>query len=314
MKSRLPWQIYILMGAAILLGVLLWQVNRQAPQVDVALEGAAIIAGIPSIPNLSGWPKELLSELKRVHTAFNDPETRIEALSSLGELYFANGFYGEAMQCFSALVTVVPEEARWPYFLGIASRDYQDKTDAIYAFERALMLDGSYTNVRYELGMALAESGHIMDSVVHFEALLKIRGWEAWARYGLARSLFLEERYMDADQQLQRAIDLDPEVRKFYELREEIGLYAGDYEKAKQAGRKRDEIPFEKKPYDPWVQQLWESCFDVFRLVRLAESEALEGNAEASLNMLAKAKSLSGSLGYSGEDIEAVEKLIQSRR
>ncbi len=317
MKSRLPKQIYFLIGAAVLLGILLRQVNQQGThsesgKIQNALNEAALISGIPSIPNLSGWPKDLFSELKAVHAALSDPAERIRALGSLGEIYFANGFYGEAVQCFSALSTIEPEAPRWPYFMGLASRDYQDKSQAIASFEQALLLEKSYPNIRYELGLAFVESGHILDSITHFESLAKVKGWEAWAHYGLARGFALEERYREAIGQLERAIEKDSEVREFYSLAEELMLEEGDRVNALKMGAMKIGLSYEKRPFDPWVQSLWEHCYDSFRLMRLAEAEALAGNRDTAVKILAKAKSIAGTLGYDATSFDDVEKLVHA--
>lgn len=300
--TRLPKQIYVLLGAAILLGFLLRQVNRQTTHINGSLIDAELILGIPSIPNLAGWPKEFFSELKRVHEAFNSPDGRMEALASLGELYFSNGFYGEANQCFSALIKIQPDNARWPYFLGLVTRDYQDKSVAIESLERALALDSSYMNIRYVLGLAYLEAGHILDSITHFEILAERALWGPWARYGLSKGLMLEERYEEANDQIDLAIQGDSRVREFYSLQEELSLYSGNLEKAEVARIKKELLSYEKKPYDPWVQGLWESCYDVFRLVKFAESEALVGNRETAIRIQLKAKSISG-----GNEVESVE-------
>jgi len=317
MKSRLPKQIYFLIGAAVLLGILLRQVNQQGPhsgnkRIQNALDDAALIAGIPTIPNLSGWSQDLFSELKSVHAALDVPAERVRALGSLGEIYFANGFYGEAVQCFSALSKIEPKEPRWPYFMGLASRDYQDKSRAIAAFEQALALDKTYPNIKYELGLAFVSSGHILDSIAHFETLAKRKEWESWAYYGLARGFALEERYGDAIVQLERAIEKDPEVREFYSLAEELMIQEGDRARALKIGAIKKELSYEKIPFDPWVQALWEHCYDSFRLLRLAEVEALEGNRDTAVKILAKAKSIAGSLGYDSTSFEDVENLVRT--
>ena len=96
MKSRLPKQIYILMGAALLLGALLVKVNQQVPdsegeRIEDAIDEATLISGIPSVPNLAGWPKDLFTELKQTHAALNEASERVAALGRLGEGYFENG-------------------------------------------------------------------------------------------------------------------------------------------------------------------------------------------------------------------------------
>lgn len=317
MKSRLPKQIYFLIGVAVLLGILLRQVNQQVPpseseKIQNAINEATLVAGIPSIPNLSGWPKEIFTELKREHTALSEPSGRIDALGALGEIYFANGFFGEAIQCFSALVAIEPEVPRWPYFLGLASRDYQDKSAAIRSFERALQLDESYPNIRYELGLALIDSGHILDSIEQFDILAKTNGWESWAEYGIARGLALEERYEAAIESIERAIEREPDVREFYSFAEELILQEGDRNKVELVEAIKNELPYDKRPFDPWVQALWGSCYDTFRLVRLAEAEALAGNRDRGLKVLRKAQSISGAIDYDPVEFESVEELLNT--
>ena len=316
MKSRLPKQIYILMGAVLLLGVLLMTVNQQVPdseseRIQDALDEATLISGIPSVPNLAGWPKDLFTELKQTHAALNEASERVAALGRLGEIYFANGFYGEATQCFAALIKIAPKEPRWPYFMGLASSDYQDKSVAIRSFERALLLDTTYPSIRYELGLAFLDAGHILDSIVHFESLTQLKKWEPWAYYGLARGLAIEERYEKALEFIERAIELDQDVKEFYSFAAELMLYRGDRAKVEEVEAIKNALSYEKRPFDLWFQGLWEFCYDTFRLLRLGEAEALAGNRDRSLEILAKAKLVSGSLEYDPSSFEAIEALIE---
>tara|TARA_B100000900_G_scaffold415031_1_gene443498 strand:- start:1154 stop:2113 length:960 start_codon:yes stop_codon:yes gene_type:complete len=315
MKSRLPKQIYILMGATLLLGILLAMVNQQVPdseseKIQDALDEVTLISGIPSVPNLAGWPKDLLTELKQTHAALSEASERVKALGRLGEIYFANGFYGEATQCFAALMKIAPKEPRWPYFMGLASRDYQDKSVAIRSFERALSLDTTYPSIRYELGLAFVDSGHILDSVVQFESLTQLKEWAPWAYYGLARGLAIEEGYDKALEFIERAIELDQDVKEFYSFAEELMLYRGDRAKVEEVQAIKNALSYEKRPFDLWFQGLWECCYDTFRLLRLAEAEALAGNRDRSLEILAKAKLVSGSFENDPSSFEAIEALV----
>lgn len=289
---RLPKQIYLLIAAAILLGILLRQIDRQASDAEVSILEAELIQGIPAIPNLAGWPQGLLDELRSAHAKFQDPESGIEALANLGELYLANGFYGEARQCFSTLIVLEPEQPRWPYFLGIATRDFRDKRVAIDAFERAIRLDSKYMNIRYELGSTYVASGHILDSIDHFEALKQLEGWTAWADFGLARGFAAEGRYIEALDRLKGATSAEEEARSIFALLNEVAIELGDRELAAEARAKRDSLSFDKAPYDAWMQSLWNRCFDPIRLTRFAMSEALVGNRNQGLQILDRARSL----------------------
>ena len=310
---RLPKQIYLLIAAAVVLGLLLRQIDRKTSEAGESIIEAELIQGIPTIPNLAGWPREFLEELKAVHTRFQETEGRMEALANLGELYLANGFYGEAQQCFSTLVILDPENPRWPYFLGITTRDYRDKRVAIDAFERAIRLDNAYLNIRYELGSVYLASGHILDSVDHFEVLRQVEAWKPWAHFGLAGGLAAEDRYSEAAKQLQLAIAIEKEARSMYALLNELAISTGDRPLAAEARAKRDSLNFDKLPYDPWYQSLWPHCYDTVRLISLATAEALYGQTDRAREVLSKAVELSNGESLASDEYEALLGILDSK-
>ena len=308
---RLPKQIYLLIAAAVVLGFLLRQIDRKTSEAGESIIEAELIQGIPTIPNLAGWPRGFLEELKSVHAGFQEAEGRMEALASLGELYLANGFYGEAQQCFSTLIILDPENPRWPYFLGVTTRDYRYKRIAIDAFERAIRLDEAYLNIRYELGSIYVASGHILDSVDHFEALSKVDVWRPWAHFGLARGFSAEGRYNEASEHLIEAVKLEPEARSIHALLSEVALNQGDRETALESQRERVGLGFEKTPYDPWVQSLADRCYDPIRLIKLARAEVFGGNIDAAREILARLDQLSGEDAQDMAQVKALRELIE---
>ena len=235
----------------------------------------------------------------------------MEALASLGELYLANGFYGEAQQCFSTLVILDPENPRWPYFLGITTRDYRDKRIAIDAFERAIRLDDAYLNIRYELGSVYVASGYILDSVDHFKALSQVDVWRPWAHFGLARGFSAEGRYNEASEHLIEAVKLEPEARSIHALLSEVALNQGDRETALESQRERDNLGFDKTPYDPWVQSLADRCYDPIRLIKLARAEVFGENIDAAGEILARLDQFSGEEAQDMAEVKALRELIE---
>lgn len=312
--QRLPKQIYILIVAAVVLGFLLRQINRQTSETGESILEAELIQGIPGIPNLAGWPQEFLEELKSVHAGFQETEGRMEALASLGELYMANGFYGEAQQCFSTLIILDPENPRWPYFLGFTTRDYRDKRIAIDAFERAIRLDNEYLNIRYELGSIYLASGHILDSVDHFEALIQVDVWRPWAHFGLARGFSAEGRYDEASEHLIEAVKLEPEARSIHALLSEVALNQGDRETALESQRERDDLGFDNTPYDPWVQSLADRCYDPIRLIKFARAEVFSENIDAARETLARLDKVSGEEAKDMVEVEVLRELMKAIR
>ena len=312
--QRLPKQIYILIVAAVVLGFLLRQINRQTSETGESILEAELIQGIPGIPNLAGWPQEFLEELKSVHAGFQETEGRMEALASLGELYMANGFYGEAQQCFSTLIILDPENPRWPYFLGFTTRDYRDKRIAIDSFERAIRLDNEYLTIRYELGSIYLASGHILDSVDHFEALIQVDVWRPWAHFGLARGFSAEGRYDEASEHLIEAVKLEPEARSIHALLSEVALNQGDRETALESQRERDDLGFDKTPYDPWVQSLADRCYDPIRLIKFARAEVFSENIDAARETLARLDKVSGEEAQDMVEVEVLRELMKAIR
>ena len=258
---RLPKQIYLLIAAAIALGFLLRQINRQTIDAGESILEAELIQGIPAIPNLAGWSQGFLEELKTVHARFQDSEGRMEALASLGELYLANGFYGEAQQCLSTLVILDPEEPRWPYFLGLATRDSSDKRIAIDAFERAIRLDSTYLNIRYELGSVYVASGHISDSVEHFQVLSEVDAWFPWAYFGIAKGFAAEGRFNEAADRLRRAIEREGEARSMHALLNDVAIDKGDRVLAAEARSKRGLFGIRQNSIGSLVPIAMESLF-----------------------------------------------------
>ncbi len=321
MKLRLPKQIYILIAAAVILAFLMRQIDRQTePVEDSILEAelilleAELISGIPIVPNLTGWPPELLAALKEIHEGFSDEATRVGSLAALGRLYFINGFMGQARQCFDALRKIEPDEPRWSYFLGVATRDHQSKELAVEAFGSALALEEEYPNIRYNLGRMYLESSRISESVEVFEDLLDRYAWRGWARHGLAEGLFLEERYREALDELELAIAASPDVREFYSMKEGVARFAGDSTAIEEARIEKERLAFEREPYDPWVQALWQQCFDPFRLLRLAKTEYFESHFARAFEILERAAKIDGDNEEVLEALEMLSERIESGR
>ena len=313
----MPKQIYVLVGAAAVLGVLLYEVQRRSEldraQMEQSLLEAELILGIPQIPDLLGWPESMRAELSRLHEGLELGATQVESLQDLGRFYFINGFMGQARQCFGALRNIEPKNPQWPYFLGLATNDFQDKAIAVEAFEASIASDEGYANARYWLGRALMDSGDLPGARRAFETLLHDKEWEAWARYGIAEGLSLEERFEEGLAELDRAIELDSSIRSFHALKDEIAALAGDRERREEAQTAYLRLPFEVEPFDPWEQSLWPLCYDAFRLLQLARAQQREENWEVATTMLERAAEMDPGNDFIIEALQSIEVEIGRR-
>ena len=84
-------------------------------------------------------------------------------------------------------------------------------------------------------------SGHILDSVDHFEALIQVDVWRPWAHFGW-RGDFRQKGYDEASEHLIEAVKLEPEARSIHALLSEVALNQGDRETALESQRERDDL------------------------------------------------------------------------
>jgi tetratricopeptide (TPR) repeat protein len=97
-------------------------------------------------------------------------------------------------------------------------------SDAVRAYEKAVKLNGSSTNV-YSLGQAYMQTGRHGEAELQFLRVLRMEPETPYGNFGLGRNYSRQRRYEDAIRQFQMAIDRDS---RFYDARAEMGYALAD--------------------------------------------------------------------------------------
>ena len=236
---------------------------------------AIVAAALPPVPDLQAVPSGLS---ERIATAEARAHTRLTApkgLAELSRLYHANGFLGEAMQCYAGLERLAPTEPRWPHLHATILAGYGEIEPAEQLWRRVVQLAPDYVAARLRLGDCLLKTNRSAEAATTYADVLKRSPGNSYALLGLARIDLEAKRWDQARERLETVVnqtnynlgyDL---IVSLYERIGERTRAAAIRGSAKASGAYRD-------PPDPWVDELIDLCFDAYRL-------SLEAGAAAGL-------------------------------
>lgn len=249
-------------------------------------------AAAPARPDVTGRSPELVGRIAEAERALADGPRRIEALRELSQLYHANGFYPEATQCYQSLIALEPREARWPHRAADIFAGYGQLEEAVPLWRRAVELDPSYLPAGIRLGDALLKLNAFDEAAAAYQAVLSRASNNPYALVGLARVDAQAQRWTQARDRLEKASN-------------ESGLTIGAdllvtvYEKLNQRtqaealrGRTKASGSF-FDPSDPWLDEVYEDCYDAYRLSLVAGAVQRAGDATKGLRLLQRAVALS---------------------
>lgn len=138
-------------------------------------------------------------------------------LQAAGEAHESEKDYEAALQSFDHVLKLEPRRPGVHYKMGRVylrrfqeSHDAKDQGFAADQFRAELEIDPQNGNALYELAQLDHDAGRLEDSRKEFEALVTARPEFEQARVGLAAVLVESNAAQLAVQQLQRAVELDP--------------------------------------------------------------------------------------------------------
>ena len=248
-------------------------------------------ASVPERPDLSDRPAELRKRILTCEEIVQNGPQRLEGLRELGSLYHANGYYAEASRCYQALMAVEPGEPRWPHLLADILAGYGQLEDAIPLWRRTVELDPRHLPAGIRLGDALLKVNDEAAATQAYEQVLSQAPGNAHALAGLARVDVRNERFAQARDKLERAarqsgssIGADLLVTVY----EKLGLNA---EAEQMRGRVKASGAF-FDPFDPWLNEIFENCYDSYRLSIAAGNIMRGGDPSHGLRLLQRATAL----------------------
>ncbi|MEZ5276572.1 MAG: tetratricopeptide repeat protein [Opitutaceae bacterium] len=281
MAKRFGWVAGF--GAVLLLVLSGWWWWR-----GIAEENGVIAASIPEQPDLAAWPSLFVKRLSTSEERARSGPDRLRGLAELSRLYHANGFYEEAVACYTGLLRVDPGNAVWPHRLAFLLAESGRLEEALALWRMTVAIAPDFPPARIRLGDALLKMNRWAEAAEVYQAALDRDETQAHAQLGLARVDFehgdweaarirLEEAGRLSGQRIGR--DLLPTVLEALGDEDEAAAIRGE---AKAFGAYSD-------IRDPWLEELFEDCYDTYRLAVAAGDAGHAGDNPMAIHRLERA-------------------------
>lgn len=281
MKLRI---LLILLAGAVLGagGFWWWRAGGQAQIVAAAL---------PPVPDLSGALPVLRRHILEANARARHRLTAVRGLEELARLYQANGYLDAAMRCDEGLEVLEPNEPRWFHYDATILGGYGEIAHAEKLWRRVIQLAPDYVPARLRLGGCLIKTDQLGKARATYEAVLKIRPNDPYAKLNLAR-IDMEEKRWDEARPLLEAVVQESHYELGYDLivtlYDHLGLTgrADAIRGAAKASGAYHDFP------DPWMNELMDACYDPYRLGLLAGVAAHSGDSVRAFRLLKRAIAL----------------------
>ncbi len=283
MNPRARWLVAL--AAAVVLAGGAWAVREIRAR-------RAWAAGRPPVPDVSTWPGVFQAQLRAddARAARWPPDTA--ALGDLAALYMANGFSAQAETCLRTLCGRDPAQARWPHLLGSLLASYGRLEEALPFFQAAVARDPGDIPARLRMGAILLKTNRSEASAAAYREVLKISPTDPYALLGLARVDLEQGRWSAARLELEAAVRAHPDFPAAFNQLAKIYERSGNLEQAEESRQRGEALGRYRDLADPWVDDLWQVCYDVYRLQVIAATRTATGQLRAARPVLERALGL----------------------
>ncbi len=292
---------YLVLGLVIILALLAGlRLQRQQPPAN------AIIAGLPAMPDLRRWPREMRERVTAASSAAADPGTSTKALSELALLYFSNGYATEAAQTLQVLTRVDPTKGRWPYLLGILKERAGDREGAEAQFASAVRLAPDYAPALIHQANLQGILGRADSARRIFEQCLALAPEDPRVPFGLAKLDYAHGDERAAIERLRSAVRQHPKYQEIHLMLADLLAKAGD---AAHAAEQRAFLyggQSSPPDNDPLLDEAYQYCYDSFRLLSQGESRIVTQDFAGALPYMQRAALLDP------QDVEIQEGLARA--
>lgn len=190
----------------------------------------------------------------------DDPESgdgkRAGALGEMGRIYYTYGLTAAAEVCYVNAITLAPQEARWPYYLGMLLQREGRFEEAAQAYRRSLQLDPAYPPTLFYLAEVELAREDAAAAEAALDKYLELEG-ESAAGWALRGELALSRKdYARAVEHLEKALELFPRANRLHVPLALAHRNLGNMDKARENLARRGSIG--ARPADPRIDQLEE--------------------------------------------------------
>lgn len=250
-----------------------------------------ITAGLPPPPAEPVWPEELQTRIARARERAAGLRGAAAALGELSRLYHANGFLREAMQCYATLEQLEPAEPRWRHRHATLLAGLGEAEPALARWEQVRTLAPDYLPAQLKLGDLLLKTNQPERAAAVFEKVLQRQADHPHALLGLARIDLEAGRWAEARTRLETVV-AKTNYALGYDLIVTVYEHFGDNARALEIRGRAKASGAYREVADPWLDELIDGCFDVYRLSLEAGLASRSGDPATARRLLERAVAL----------------------
>lgn len=285
-----PLRTILIISAVTAAAVLAWMEWKMVER------HALIGSSLPARPALAAWPAELTREIAAAESEAKSYRHSAAGLETLGRLYHANGFYNEAMQCYAALQGIAPTDAHWPYFQSSILADFGRLEEARPFAERAVRLAPTYLPAHLRLAEVLFKSNQTAAAAKSYQEVAQRESGNVYALLGLAKCDIAKGDWTTARDRLRAALKIDPDFIGALSLLVTVSEHFDDRTEAAALNARIGKKEFVDYR-DPWLESLFDVCYDPYRLSVAASMANFAGDLPAARRWLERAIGLAPKAG-----------------
>lgn len=214
------------------------------------------------------------------------------ALEEFARVCHANAQLDAALAGYAALARLQPKDGRWPYFSAVIHAGYGRLEEAAPLFLRSTVLSPDHVAGWLRLGTVRLKADDVAGARSAFDEALRRAPDDPHALLGLARCALREERWTAARGLLQRSVAADPRLAPALHLLATVHERLGNREAAAAVLARADAAAMEVEPPDPWLDELYRDCHDIYRLRVVASAALAGGDAARALSACERARQL----------------------
>lgn len=226
----------------------------------------------PPLPGLGEKPTRLQDEIREAYRLARRRPDDSATLERLAMILHANSFYAAAATAYHRARAVDRHNPRLSYYLAILNQDTGHRDQLIALLSETASAATDYVPAQLRLADALRSAAQHADAETRYRKCLGDASIAPFARVGLARLAIERRDWQPASTELHAALETRPAFGPALDLlavaQGELGLDA-----EMQATRRRAESALRGlQPPDPWLDELYELCFDPDTLLIMADT------------------------------------------
>lgn len=242
-------------------------------------------------PDLNVLQEAVRDSLQSARDYFEEESAAATSAEALGMAYGRLGMHYQAHElqdpagaAYRNAITLMPDDARWLYYLALHSFETGNYAEAIQMYRRAGTLQPDYLPLQARLGLAYLENNQNSEARAVFEKVLSVETDHVAALAGMGRVAFRNKDYDSAIDYFERALAAQPQAN---ELHYRLGMayrQKGDVDKARehlpQRGKVKPQFP------DPLLRAMQGRSQSSQFYLQQGIAAGKEGNFEGAVNAL----------------------------